>query len=67
MGQSEATIIDQKARDTKIRPPLDVIICGDCENILKTFPENSIDLIVTSPPYADREKQFTEVYIRINM
>jgi site-specific DNA-methyltransferase (adenine-specific) len=56
MGQSEATVIDQKPRDTKIRPPLDVIICGDCENILKTFPENSIDLIVTSPPYADRRK-----------
>jgi len=56
MGQSEATIIDQKPRDAKIRPPLDVIICGDCENILKTFPENSIDLIVTSPPYADRRK-----------
>ena len=56
MGQSEATIIDQKPRDMKIRPPLDVIICGDCENILKEFPENSIDLIVTSPPYADRRK-----------
>ncbi|PJF32761.1 MAG: hypothetical protein CUN52_00140 [Phototrophicales bacterium] len=30
------------------------IYCGDCENILKIFPENSIDLIVTSPPYADQ-------------
>ena len=56
MEQSDATIIDQKPKDTKIRPPLDVIICGDCENILKEFPENSIDLIVTSPPYADRRK-----------
>lgn len=24
---------------------------GDCINVMKTFPENSIDLIVTSPPY----------------
>ncbi|MFH0924762.1 MAG: DNA methyltransferase, partial [bacterium] len=30
------------------------IILGDCKEVLKTFPENSIDLIVTSPPYADR-------------
>jgi len=30
------------------------IYCGDCEDILKTFPDNSIDLIVTSPPYADQ-------------
>ncbi|MBK8395841.1 MAG: site-specific DNA-methyltransferase [Leptospiraceae bacterium] len=30
------------------------IHCGDCLKILKTFPNNSIDLIVTSPPYADR-------------
>ena len=28
----------------------------DCEKILKDFEENSIDLIVTSPPYADRRK-----------
>jgi site-specific DNA-methyltransferase (adenine-specific)/site-specific DNA-methyltransferase (cytosine-N4-specific) len=30
------------------------IICGDCKEVLKNFQENSIDLIVTSPPYADR-------------
>jgi len=32
------------------------IICGDCEEVLKTFPDDSIDLIVTSPPYADSRK-----------
>lgn len=37
--------------------PLDTIICGDCEKVLKTFPENCINLIVTSPPYADRRKK----------
>ena len=26
---------------------------GDCKDILKTLEDNSIDLIVTSPPYAD--------------
>lgn len=32
------------------------VILGDCGEVLKTFSENSIDLIVTSPPYADRRK-----------
>lgn len=30
---------------------LDTIICGDAVEILKTIPDNSIDLVVTSPPY----------------
>jgi DNA modification methylase len=30
---------------------LDKIITGDSEEILKTIPDNSIDLIFTSPPY----------------
>lgn len=30
---------------------LNKIICGDSENILKELPENSIDLVFTSPPY----------------
>lgn len=29
------------------------IITGDCEKILRKIPDNSVDLIVTSPPYAD--------------
>lgn len=32
------------------------IICGDCEDILKSFGENTVDLIFTSPPYADRRQ-----------
>lgn len=31
-------------------------LVGDCEKILKEVPENSVDLIVTSPPYADSRK-----------
>ena len=27
------------------------IICGDSAKVLKDFPDNSIDLVVTSPPY----------------
>jgi site-specific DNA-methyltransferase (adenine-specific) len=33
--------------------PLDTIICGDNRDVLAMFPEDSVDLIVTSPPYDD--------------
>ncbi|MFH1661648.1 MAG: transcriptional repressor LexA [Candidatus Falkowbacteria bacterium] len=31
--------------------PLNEIICGDCVNVLKKIPDNSIDMVITSPPY----------------
>ena len=31
--------------------PVDKIICGDNVKTLKTFPDDCIDLVVTSPPY----------------
>ena len=34
-----------------------IIILGDCEEVLKNFPDDSIDLIFTSPPYADARKK----------
>jgi DNA modification methylase len=33
-----------------------VIYNGDCTDILKKIPDNSIDLVITSPPYADNRK-----------
>jgi len=27
--------------------------CGDCRDILKEYPSDFFDLIITSPPYAD--------------
>jgi site-specific DNA-methyltransferase (cytosine-N4-specific) len=32
------------------------ILQGNCRDLLPTFPTDSIDLIITSPPYADRRK-----------
>ena len=32
------------------------IIRGDCEQVLRGVPDDSIDLIFTSPPYADQRK-----------
>ncbi len=29
---------------------------GDCLDVLRKFPDNTFDLIVTSPPYADKRK-----------
>ncbi|MDP3948409.1 MAG: transcriptional repressor LexA [bacterium] len=31
--------------------PLNKIICGDAIEIMKQFPSNSVDIVVTSPPY----------------
>ena len=36
---------------------LNQIILGDCESVLKKFPDNYFDLIFTSPPYADQRKK----------
>ncbi len=33
------------------------ILLGDCYDVLKGFSENSVDLIFTSPPYADQRKK----------
>src|SRR5438132_12628735 len=35
----------------------DRIIQGDCLSVLRTMPSECVDLIVTSPPYADSRKK----------
>ena len=37
--------------DTNLDPFLDKIVCGDCLALLRQLPAESIDLVVTSPPY----------------
>lgn len=32
------------------------ILLGDCEQVLKSIPDDCVDLIFTSPPYADQRK-----------
>ncbi len=34
-----------------LKPFLDKVLCGDCEEILTQIPYNSVDAIITSPPY----------------
>jgi len=31
--------------------PINEVICGDCLEVMKDFPDNSVDLVVTDPPY----------------
>ena len=40
----------------KFEDMINKAICGDCLDIMKDIPDNSIDLIVTSPPYDDLRK-----------
>ena len=44
---------------------IDTYICGDCLDVLRSVPDNSIDLIMTSPPYADQIKDYGDVVKKI--
>ena len=48
------------SRSIPKRLPLDQILKADCLDALSTFPDESVDLIVTSPPYADNRKKTYE-------
>ena len=43
------------------------IICNDCESVLKGYPDNFFDLIITSPPYADSRKKHMAALTLMNM
>lgn len=36
---------------------VNTILWGDCGQVLQEFPDDSVDLIFTSPPYADQRKR----------
>jgi len=42
---------------------LDNIFCEDCFKFIKKIPNDSVDLVVTSPPYADKRKNYTGCYV----
>ena len=45
-----------------IIPGINQILCGDARKLLTQFPDQSIDLIFTSPPYANqRKKQYASI------
>lgn len=40
-------------------------ICGDCLKVLSDIPEGSVNMIITSPPYADQIKDYGEKTVKI--
>ncbi len=50
-SKEEQHKIDPVSEDTNKKLPLNTIILGDCLEKLKAIPDNSIDLIVTDPPF----------------
>jgi len=50
------TLKDETASTYTIRRPADMpfwneIVCGDCAALLRLIPSDSVDLVITSPPY----------------
>ena len=45
-NKNPITLLQKKYRNS--------IVSGDCEDVLKSIPNDSVDLIFTSPPYADQ-------------
>ena len=54
---SVAETLAEYARKSRSRGTAQqVILQGDCINVLRHLPDCCVDLVVTSPPYADRRK-----------
>jgi len=43
--------------------PINQIICGDCLEVMKDWPDNCVDLVVTSPRYNVGVKYNGKVYL----
>ncbi len=48
--------VDQLRIVNQDRPWQDSVVLGNCEDVLRSLPSDSVDVIVTSPPYADSRK-----------
>jgi DNA modification methylase len=44
-------------KERKLASILDKILEGDCRDVLPKIPDHCVDLIMTSPPYADRRQR----------
>lgn len=54
-----------EVKETKKLKLSNSYICGDCLEILRDIPDESIDMIMTSPPYADQIKDYGDVVKKI--
>lgn len=48
--------------ESKPKIKRNVVHCGDCATVLKSFPDNCIDAIITSPPYF-QQREYTGIGI----
>ncbi len=37
--------------DARLKLPINEIVCGDCLKVMKDWPDNCVDTIITDPPY----------------
>ncbi len=44
-------IIFDKFNPPKFDEMINQVVCGDCVEVMKTMPENCVDITITSPPY----------------
>lgn len=56
-GKRQRTPKNRRYRIPALR---NTIACGDAEDILQQLPEESVDLIFTSPPYYNARPEYTE-------
>lgn len=49
-----------RRRQYRLSTLRNTIACGDAEDILQEFPEESVDLIFTSPPYYNARPEYTD-------
>src|SRR3989344_1108806 len=52
-GAAAIQLLEYKKTEKYKELPLNKIFCGDAVEVLKKIPSNSVDLVVTSPPYDD--------------
>ncbi len=50
-GTKDLITIKSEITEADISAIVNKIICGDSESVLKEFPDNFVDIIITSPPY----------------
>ena len=55
--------IDSQIKEIKMKDIINKTINGDTNKIIKKIPDNSIDLIITDPPYNLRKKYNEKVFL----
>jgi len=54
-GVADETAVYQVSKDSMHSTlPLDSIVCGNALHVLRALPHEFVDLVITSPPYADK-------------